>query len=649
MEQAEETEEGGESEHKVKGKSQAQKDYDNAHSYSIVQVKLHSILRPNFANPLGQLFETLSCTLSRIVFEGYLLANYHVLRFIDEGKGQALPKLNHSFFNSCCLLVTNSKGAGSEELKASADQYRLLRPGGWDVPDKQHLSHAISSLAKLMAVMTQNHIVLNVYGRLVRYVKIKYNLNTNPMAKAFIRSCFLDNVLTWDQREFKEWIEINPYFVDNVKNNINHFIVKLADVLHYYETPELNGRPGVRKFTLLPTKGSYVVSFFFIDKTTLPEILILLDKPVQKEIISSMISRFPKDSDSWNFLQKRLSARSCFSDRDWHRMEAVSQALWDVLFDTNKYQTRTRKFAWKISTNGYAASVTMQKPKEDIVPHEDTDPDYDSPTDLFEHQYDKFIGIDPGQTFVCTAYAGVERRLTNGRSRSDYVQISTGSLKHEAKEDQRKSWERKFRERNPEYSTGLNALESLKTADLNVFQDRVRSTLLQAKTLLPFSQKKVFRAWRFKTGRFRKRALAKAVKMIVGQGVDVKKTLIGFGDWSQQDGLKGNEKAPVKTIRRTMRKMGLKVLKIDEHRTSKCCSACAGRGEVENVYYGEGETRKRCHQVVRCNNSECEVVWQRDLNASRNIRSVLMAKVRKEERPPGLKRQRRRRDDRHDE
>jgi transposase len=78
-----------------------------------------------------------------------------------------------------------------------------------------------------------------------------------------------------------------------------------------------------------------------------------------------------------------------------------------------------------------------------------------------------------------------------------------------------------------------------------------------------------------------------------------------------------------------MRDLGVKVVKIDEHRTSKCCSSCRS-GEVHNVTY-DG---KQCHQVVRCGNSElCGVVWQRDLNASRNIRELLMCKVRGDERP----------------
>jgi transposase len=132
--------------------------------------------------------------------------------------------------------------------------------------------------------------------------------------------------------------------------------------------------------------------------------------------------------------------------------------------------------------------------------------------------------------------------------------------------------------------------------------------------------------------------MVKGVKKIVGEGVKNDRILVGYGDWSQQDGvLKGREKAPVKKMRRMMRLQGIKVVSVDEHRTSKCCSGCC-TGETEKVKLNGRE----CHQIIRCRNNECNVYWQRDLNASRNIRSVLLSMIRREERPDQLERKRRR-------
>jgi hypothetical protein len=152
-----------------------------------------------------------------------------------------------------------------------------------------------------------------------------------------------------------------------------------------------------------------------------------------------------------------------------------------------------------------------------------------------------------------------------------------------------------------------------------------------AVSILKFSERNAFRAWRFKVARFEKQAIHKAVKKLVPKP---ETTLVGFGDWSRKKGFKCGEPAPCKKLRKAMRKAGAKVIEVGEFRTSKSCSACCS-GTVENVYY-DG---KFCHEIVRCGNSECGVYWQRDVNASRNIREVLMALMTEQDRPLRLKRQ----------
>ena len=137
-------------------------------------------------------------------------------------------------------------------------------------------------------------------------------------------------------------------------------------------------------------------------------------------------------------------------------------------------------------------------------------------------------------------------------------------------------------------------MPTLRTGLLDVFRANVQGVLGSADFVFNFQRRTKFRAWRFKTSRFGKKALVQAVNKILA-GKDPKKTLIGFGDWSQQDGfIKGRDKAPVKKMRRTMRKLGVTVVKVDEHRTSKCCSKCM-KGENEKVEYNG----RKCHRVIR--------------------------------------------------
>ena len=323
----------------------------------------------------------------------------------------------------------------------------------------------------------------------------------------------------------------------------------------------------------------------------------------------------------------RLEAKTIF-DIKFQQMEQISHALWRTLFRVEDFETGRRRFGRMIATNGYGATVYMQVPKPTGTGFQTEE--YDSAVGLNEQDYDVFIGIDPGADFVCSAYAG---EVTD-KGRSKCIQVSTKELRHHSKMTEQKQWMRKQTQHYREYARISTSLPTLRTGDFDECIANVKDTLAVAEFLFNFQRKQKFRAWRFKTVRFGKKALVQAVNKILGEA-DRSKTLIGFGDWSQQDGfIKGKEKAPVKKIRRMMRELGVKVVKVDEHRTSKCCSEC-GVGENENVKF-EG---KKCHRIIRCNNNECNTVWHRDVNGSRNIRAVLMGMVRGEvERPLGLQR-----------
>ena len=60
---------------------------------------------------------------------------------------------------------------------------------------------------------------------------------------------------------------------------------------------------------------------------------------------------------------------------------------------------------------------------------------------------------------------------------------------------------------------------------------------------------------------------------------------------------------------------------VDEFRTSKTCSRC--HGEVERVY--KPLLQQRIWAVTRC--TGCGAVWNRDVNAARNMRHIVVARI----------------------
>jgi transposase len=597
------------------------------HSYSTIQIKLNSLIKPKFNPIIVPLFDQISKTITKIAFEVYIFANLHILRCLNEPL--PLPKLDQNFFYSCGSLVTCSgRDVGDEELRRSAEQYRSSRPEGWLIPNSKYIGRAMSSLAREMATMTRNHIVLNIVNRLCSYIQLKYkSIGNKAIALRFIQSAFYEKgVLTDDVREFKEWLVLNPLHERVVEENLDHFIRKLYDIQQFYTTLDPTTK-GLKTFTLLPMKNGYTGTFFMIDPSTLPDILRFLDQNVQQEIVRLMIDQLQSNSDERAFLEDRLKARSIFNS-EFQSIESIRNCLWDILFKTNKYETNRRSFAKILATDGYSVTVYMK------IPIDENPKEFDSLRGLKEEDFDRFVGIDPGYTYVCTSYSGE----TKPDGKSKYAQLSTGELHHDSKVYEERKWMVGQRKRNPLYDDALKSLPSLKTGDYNEFKRRVKQTLLVAEFLFGFQRRIKFRAWRFKKHRFGQKAMVKGVKKIVGEGVKNDRILVGYGDWSQQDGvLKGREKAPVKKMRRMMRLQGIKVVSVDEHRTSKCCSGCC-TGETEKVKLNGRE----CHQIIRCRNNECNVYWQRDLNASRNIRSVLLSMIRREERPDQLERKRRR-------
>ena len=114
---------------------------------------------------------------------------------------------------------------------------------------------------------------------------------------------------------------------------------------------------------------------------------------------------------------------------------------------------------------------------------------------------------------------------------------------------------------------------------------------------------------------------------VVGGGKDVK-TLVGFGDFSQQHGLtRGHPTTPILRLKRELRNH-FTVVGVDEYNTSKTCSSCNEpielyRNRIQRRKWGVLEPTTRMsniHSVIRCKHNECSLCcMDRDINASRNI------------------------------
>jgi hypothetical protein len=641
---------------KRRGKSEARRQHNFAHQYSAVPMKLNSILYKDteIGKAIRQLFNEVAYNMSKVALEVYLLFGYHVLYLIVNGK--ELPVFDQAFFGRCCAGVMDSdEPCKDESLRESIAFYRTnIRPVGASIATSKYMSASKENLAKEMATAFKNHVALTFTSRLEKYVRIKYQLSSAKAAQGFARTAFTKPEEE-GQQELAEWLEIDPYPVEDVDpttkkkkrkttkesenpvaGNINHFLRRMYDIMTYYES--CVDKPWIKPFDLVPKKGNYMTSFITVAPSTLSVILKLLPRPTQELIIGEMLKSPLLGADEIAFLQERLvmgRTNSSIFNADFHAEDsAITEALWNVLFRVKHLETANRKFARYIKTDGYAVSMMMQKPKDEIEVatrvHE-----FDRVPEDFS-SFETFIGIDPGRTYAVTAYAGVE----DENRRSVCPQVSTKRYRNEAKMEDHQRWRCRREKGDAVYTKTNEGLETTKTVNLAKYESAMRSILSRADYLLEFNRPLAFRAWRFKMKRFGMKALHNVADAVLGKGVsDRTKICIGFGDWSQPDGfLKGSVKAPIKKIRAELRKRAT-VIKIREYNTSQVCSKCNHASKTKNLWLRDRKKKKKkekkedegrlvkCHEVVRCNFNECTTTWQRDVNASRNIR-FLLTKIR---------------------
>ncbi|KAL0233020.1 hypothetical protein GEMRC1_011767 [Eukaryota sp. GEM-RC1] len=135
--------------------------------------------------------------------------------------------------------------------------------------------------------------------------------------------------------------------------------------------------------------------------------------------------------------------------------------------------------------------------------------------------------------------------------------------------------------------------------------------------------------------------------------------VIGYGDWSSKGKTRKGKTSTVRgvEIRKMLRRYGYQIFLVDEYRTSKCCSKCAKEKstfvECENVselkVLGpkewevkqkslEEEAKSTPWGLVKCSGAKCGTYWNRDLNSTINIYSIIEATINGQGRPSALER-----------
>ncbi|CAL8461365.1 g896 [Coccomyxa elongata] len=527
--------------------------------------------------------ETALREVNKTIAEAYLLANVHVVRLCTAGI--PLSELDQTFFHRCLSAVSVSKKRKPEtkdfELLVSARLYRSWRPEGYVPPVSTHLACGFHQQAsQQMATNMRNSTVANFYRRFKRYLKVRYALDGKQAYEALqsIRAVEYEgeDPLVKRYRDLlppkpeKGRLEDSPELV----MPLQHLFLRTFEAA---QSDRQTDRPP-RLFSLVPTKQGFECSHIKICANGLYSLLK-----------RNGIKHLPKDADTFR---------------------PVADAYWRRFFHISKFETINRRFAGEILTDGKGVSIVLRRPKaEASTPGATLDP----------NAFGEVWGLDPGRREMFVASNDAEK----------VQRVTTRQFYHDAKYRESNAKIKGWQDRDPEILGAFRNMPSKKHSHLEGLQAYVGYLLPMLDTLMRWHMRKGFRDLKFKRYVFAKKVLRTICQDLTREAGQ--NTLVGFGDWSNQDSagiIKKSPAGPVKRLENELRRH-CRVVSVDEHLTSKLHSCCHHR--MKQMYQQrmcrDGVMRSvKVHSVLHCDNNGCHgMTVNRDVNASRNILHILRA------------------------
>ena len=566
-------------------------------SVTVVKSTLNAFCKELFfTDGLKDALDVILKEVNKAVLEAYVLANIHVVRLCSENK--APGPLDQSFFYGCLSAVSkgkNKKRAIKDgEFKASIELYNSWKPVGYTEPDSTYLaSGCYQNASQQMETTCKNSVEMAFYRRFKRYLKARYSLDGK---QAYLKLKAINSADVYDGDD-----EIITRYRQHLPGGLRlldkapHKAMPLQYMfLRYFEeaqeealaADDLSRLKGLRRFTLIPTKQGFTCSHVKIDKNGLSGLL------------------------------RRAGFPDLPPDGPVFREAALD--VWHYFFDIDRFETKNRKFAEEILTDGKAVSIVMRKPKVEAAAKE-----------FSLQDFDEIWGLDPGRRDFYTA----------SNMNKEVQKRSTAQFYHEAKYkysvDKIKVWQSQEPELHSE-------LPSKKTSRLALWETYVRAVLPKLDALITFNMRRRVRDLKFRRYVMSQRKMHEICCQLTARAG--RRTLIGFGDWSNIDQagiIKKSPAGPVKRLERQLKHYAT-VISVDEYRTSKLHNDCHQQLEHQHSLKRcrDGETRTaKAHSALFCRNKSCHgVTVNRDVNASRNILMLLLRSLGGQPRPPEFQR-----------
>ena len=478
---------------------------------------------------------------NKIMFESYSLANLHIIKLINQNK--QIPVLNQDFFQHCSQIVSfqykrKNNIPNDLELHETFNLYNSFRPNGFQPGFRDNFGAIINYISKDMYISTLNHLVLNFYNRLRKYIITKYDL-TGEQTYKIIKEIYSDekyvgcNIII---QKWKDKLNNIPPTALNVKKNPSFIIYAYNQILNYFNKHNSDPKnKEIRVFSLLPNKNSFTMSNITIDKTVLKDIIMSFEKNeiVYDEVITRIYNQKSDDKKKDTINDSKLHWKQLFQIKNiklFSGMIKTDGNSVSILYE------KERKIKQKKSKNLKGVSISEDK-------------DYDV-SNLNLNDFESISAYDPGFRNMCVGTNSYEKQ------KNDIIECSSRNYYHDCKINTANQKKKIIYKRNTFVTDFFKGMPSRKTNNMNSYIKYITYSLIGLTKCLKFHLEKPFRKLKFTTYIYKQKTMNELCKKITGKNniSDPKKVLVGFGNWSSQKDsiIRGHRRGQVVALKREL-------------------------------------------------------------------------------------------------
>lgn len=566
---------------------------------------------------------------TRVRVEACLLLNLHFIRLLEEGRD--VPVIDQNLVGRAMQCTYSTRPSADPDLQVTFRDYYLPlcrnRPASSFLPRTNDI---LKDLRNQLLTNIKNHVAVHFEARHRAFVRVLLREAAQEVpffgeVKEDLDSCtrILTTATLWRPTEsIQQLLSEYPRLCGNIPTLAVLRMQVLADSIrpgvgplpaapaanpHLY-LPWMSrlcrefAKRGMRSFSLVP-QSALSAPFLAITPTTWPE---LLPKTGKRKAPEELLDAFP----------------------------AIRRMM-----------TRGKSFAGRITTDGVSASVHFLVDKRGARKEDKR---------VSVHPEQRVVGLDPGKSPDFLTGVTVDGGWDGMEMQKSQIHLRTGEFYHRAGFKKRSFLMSQWMGRDAEVARFNETAPSGDGASLEEFGRRVTAVTGSLYALIRFHTARRVRKLRRRVTIQKQTEVDRVCAQISGG----RKAVVAFGAASVgRSGAKG-QCGPCEAVKRRLSSHHrATVVMVEEFRTSQKCSKCLSdvggfrvlrrRRVTEDgvVTVSEGgrlrddDSRggarcyETCHNVRACTNPLCCIVWNRDVNAARNIAWICLSIARGEGRP----------------